>query len=653
MGQVYVVEDLESPAQDRRALKRLRADLAAARSTIDMFMEEARIAAAVEHPNVVHTLDVGEDAAGPYLVMELVDGFTVGDWIRDHAERGRVTPLLLVVEVGRQAATGLRAAHDSCDASGQALSVVHRDISPQNILIDASGVVKVADFGIARAVGRATETTTGVLKGKVGYMPPEQLRFMPLDARADIFSLGVVLFELATGARLYTGASPSEALRRTLDEPPPDLGEHRSDAPPPLVDLLMRMLAKSPEHRPGSASEVVTQLEACLQGISGESSASEELAEYGRDNLRGIDVESRMTPIVSSATDAGPDADTRVDGSHSMVEPRRSRVGLWALGVGVAALGGWGLWTAREVDPAPSPTAAVTPEVTGRIVPSELAPKWVTPNSIAWAWRVQGTAADFARYELAISPRREDAESFAPASLLDPAEIPELDHFELPRMHTPTPVLSALTLGLEPSTVYYARLRATDIHGVVQATPVVAAKTAVASARSVELFVDGPAPSVVRPPCFERVSPSVPDASPHLSYEVACRSNGEGTCGPSDETRFCWENLVLGGIDVDIGKHVPSIVHSGYVEFELSMVESQPAAYGEVTLQTANGRFRVAPIALRSGPASRRFQVPFSAFEADGRALEVVDVAALEEFWVGGSFTRGGTVRLGQVRLRL
>ncbi len=153
---------------------------------------------------------------------------------------------------------------------GTVLRLVHRDVSPQNVLIGFDGSVRVTDFGIAKALGNASQTNAGVLKGNMGYLSPEQLRFEEPDRRSDIFSLGVTLYELLSGARLYPNTDGFDGTRRILSEPPPDIGEVRNDVPPELVELLFEMLAKDRQARPATALEIAGRLEAILAPLIAE-----------------------------------------------------------------------------------------------------------------------------------------------------------------------------------------------------------------------------------------------------------------------------------------------------------------------------------------------------------------------------------------------
>ena len=264
MGSVELAIKQENNFRRLYAVKRLHPHLRTDPQFEAMFMEEARIAGLIQHPNVVAVTDVGRDESGPFLVMDFVDGVTLNTLVHAPPER---MPLQIGIRIGIEIAKGLDAAHSLTTHDGFALNLVHRDLSPHNVLVGFDGSVRITDFGIAKALGSEIKTSTGVLKGKVSYMSPEQLRFEEIDARSDLFSLGVLLFELLTGERLYRNDSTMQGARKILSEAPPDLGEERDDAPPELVALMFRLLAKDPAKRPGAAAEVVASLEEILSEL--------------------------------------------------------------------------------------------------------------------------------------------------------------------------------------------------------------------------------------------------------------------------------------------------------------------------------------------------------------------------------------------------
>jgi serine/threonine-protein kinase len=245
------------------AVKRLHPHLVEDDDVRAMFVDEARVAGLVRHANVVSVLDVGDDARGPFLVMDYIEGLDLATILKHHHGRGELLPLQICTKIIAQAAHGLEAAHSLKQADGAPLGLVHRDVSPQNVLVGFDGVVRITDFGIARAVGRSSKlTAVGLVKGKTGYVSPEQLRYEEADARSDLFALGVVLFELCSGRRLYQDVNGAPAAPRILTEPPPDLGDERDDVPPALTELIFTLLAKDRDDRPASAAEVARRLEA-------------------------------------------------------------------------------------------------------------------------------------------------------------------------------------------------------------------------------------------------------------------------------------------------------------------------------------------------------------------------------------------------------
>ncbi len=265
MGRVDLAVRREGNFERLFAVKRLKDEFANETDVREMFLDEARIAGLVRHPNVVSVTDVGEDAKGPFLVMQYVEGITAGELISKR--EAQPLPMEVVLKIMIHAAEGLHAAHELCAADGTALQLVHRDVSPQNIMVGFDGVSLVTDFGIAKAMGRTSKTSTGVLKGKLGYLAPEQLRFEEPDRRADLFALGVVLFELLTARRLYKSREGTDGPRRILTEPPPDLADFRDDVGPELVELSFELLAKRREDRPADAKIVSRRLEAILANV--------------------------------------------------------------------------------------------------------------------------------------------------------------------------------------------------------------------------------------------------------------------------------------------------------------------------------------------------------------------------------------------------
>ncbi len=227
----------------------------------EMFREEARVGRLLGHANVVEMFDAGELDGVPYIAFELVDGITLAHLDRLH-EPGPL-PVPVVVEVAQEIARALAYAHELRGEDGQPLGLVHRDMSPQNVLIARDGRVKLADFGIARFAGRAHETQAGLIKGKMRYLAPEQFQMVPLDGRTDLFSLGVVMAELLTGRTLFPASifvvQNASALLRDR------LGAAR--VPPDLIELIVRMAAERREDRPDRAAVVARALGTVRAGL--------------------------------------------------------------------------------------------------------------------------------------------------------------------------------------------------------------------------------------------------------------------------------------------------------------------------------------------------------------------------------------------------
>jgi serine/threonine-protein kinase len=230
-----------------------------------MFMEEAQLASQIHHPNVVQTLELGEHEGMLYLVMEWVDGEPLHRIMAQAAEQGGL-PLAIAVNLIGQACEGLQAAHDARDENGALLGVVHRDVSPQNLLVSYSGTAKLVDFGIAKVTAKSSGLTqAGEVKGKFAYMAPEQVRGQVVDARTDLFSLGILLYAITTGKHPFRGAHLSETLQNICSATPaPPPSSFLPDYPSELEAVVLKALAKQPEHRFASAPEMLAALHQAL-----------------------------------------------------------------------------------------------------------------------------------------------------------------------------------------------------------------------------------------------------------------------------------------------------------------------------------------------------------------------------------------------------
>jgi serine/threonine-protein kinase len=245
-----------------------------------MFLEEAQLASQIHHPNVVGTLDLGEHEGVLYLVMEWVEGEPLSSVIAKAAASGGV-PLAIGVNLIGQACQGLSAAHDLHDDNGALLGLVHRDVSPQNLLVTYSGTAKLVDFGIAKATSKASGLTeAGEIKGKFSYMAPEQVRGLALDCRTDLFALGILLYAITTGRHPFRGEHPAQTVQNICsDRPPTPPSAFMSDYPPALEQVVLKALAKDPDQRFANANAMLTALEQAMPGPL-EASFEKQVAEY-------------------------------------------------------------------------------------------------------------------------------------------------------------------------------------------------------------------------------------------------------------------------------------------------------------------------------------------------------------------------------------
>lgn len=265
MGKIYLAF-LPGPAGIEKLLviKRLHGHLTEDKALVESFLDEAKLSMAINHPNVVHTFDVGELDKRFFMVMEYVEGQNLGVLLRT-AKRANHYPSSeiwagLFVEV----LDGLHAAHIATDARGRPFNIIHRDVSPQNIIVGYDGIPKLVDFGIAKAAMRINQTDAGVLKGKYAYMSPEQCQTNELDPRSDIFSAGIVLWEMLAGRRLYKSDHVLRSVERIVKEKPVPPSDINPEANPIFNSVVIKALQKDPKDRFQTAEEFRDALDECL-----------------------------------------------------------------------------------------------------------------------------------------------------------------------------------------------------------------------------------------------------------------------------------------------------------------------------------------------------------------------------------------------------
>jgi len=248
-------------------VKRLLPDLADDRNFAGMFLDEARLAVALSHPHIVQVFDVGEDDGSIFYTMEFMHGRDLRMVVQRAARAGVRVPLGVACSVVLAMCEALEYAHELKGAGGEALGIVHRDVSPHNVFVRYDGVVKVLDFGIAKAANRVDRTATGVLKGKFGYMSPEQCLAQPLDRRSDVYCIAVVLYELTTGRRLFSGNSEYEILKQVVETDPSPPTRHEPGYPSELEAVVLCGLVRDRAARYASAALLGGDLESAARQL--------------------------------------------------------------------------------------------------------------------------------------------------------------------------------------------------------------------------------------------------------------------------------------------------------------------------------------------------------------------------------------------------
>lgn len=276
MADVYLAVSQSSGGGLSRlaVIKRLRTDLVRdeeddrdgdkAEHFTKMFWDEAKLSMLLNHANVVQTFDVCEENGSLYLVMEYIEGPSLNRVQRELVKRGRKLPAKLAARIVSDVLAGLHYAHELKDYTGAKLNIVHRDVSPQNVIVGYDGAIKLVDFGIAKAAFRSTETRAGTMKGKARYMPPEQIVGKAVDRRADVYSAGVILWELLAQRKLVSGANMVEQLVAAVKATPPRLSTIVSDVDPELDAIVHKALAREPGDRFETAADMREALVACM-----------------------------------------------------------------------------------------------------------------------------------------------------------------------------------------------------------------------------------------------------------------------------------------------------------------------------------------------------------------------------------------------------
>jgi serine/threonine protein kinase len=248
----------------RVAIKRILPHLSQHKKFVTMFLDEAKLAMNLSHANVVQTFEVGESNNTYYIVMEYIEGTSLRNILDTYKERRKSIDLGVAVYMVMEAAKGLHYAHQAKDAQGNPLNLVHRDVSPPNILVSKQGEIKVVDFGLAKAASQLEETEPGVIKGKFSYLAPETVMGLEIDARVDVFALGIILYELLTGRRLFYGADDMETIKLVEKCYIPRISALNPEIPLALENCLIKALARDRNRRYKSADEFLDDLNSVL-----------------------------------------------------------------------------------------------------------------------------------------------------------------------------------------------------------------------------------------------------------------------------------------------------------------------------------------------------------------------------------------------------
>ncbi len=362
MGSVLLAlaEDPKGGTRPRPvALKQMHAHLAEDPRMIEMFVDEARLASRLSHPNIVRVNDVEMINDDVVLVMDFIEGVPLSSLLRKLRDDERPMPLPIARRIVHDVLLGLHAAHELRDPSGTSLGVIHRDVSPQNVLLGVDGIARITDFGVAKARGRLASTQAdGSVKGKLQYLAPEQIYRKPLDRRVDVFSAGIVLWECLAGRKLFAGESEGETLARIINEPILPPSTDRFEVPLDLDETCLRALERDPKRRYATAQEFAAALEG--GPLADRSELAALVCEAGAETIaahRALLEGKKPTSSVVSGTD--PSLTPFATTSEAPLRKRRSFVGVF-IAVAVGAIAG-GALTSYGVRTSSSATTAAVP----------------------------------------------------------------------------------------------------------------------------------------------------------------------------------------------------------------------------------------------------------------------------------------------------
>jgi serine/threonine-protein kinase len=290
------------------AIKSLHPQFARDPEFVESFLDEARLASRIQHPNVVSTVDVVTTEGEVFLVMEYVAGESLAKLVRSALKKGMEIPPSVALSVLAGMLHGLHATHEARNEKREPMNIVHRDVSPQNVLVGLDGIARVLDFGVAKAAMRAQATRDGQMKGKLSYMSPEQLNSREVDRRTDVFAAGIVAWECLVGRRLFAGSDPGEVLAKVLTLDIPSPRDVSLSVPEPISNAIMRALEREPDKRWATARDFAICLEQSGAMAAGHR-VGEWVEEHATDALR--ERQRRVTAVESATIDLALDPATQ------------------------------------------------------------------------------------------------------------------------------------------------------------------------------------------------------------------------------------------------------------------------------------------------------------------------------------------------------
>jgi len=365
MAEIFLARQRSSHAGTSRTLviKRVLPHVSDDERFVQMFLDEARLAMKLTHPNIAHIYEFGQVGGNYFIAMEWIDGVPLGRLIKTARKQYGAVPPGISARVIATTAEALEYAHTSRDDNGRPLNVIHRDVSPQNIMVSYQGVVKLLDFGIAKAESHLAKTSDGQVKGKFAYMSPEQCRGEQIDGRSDVFALGICLYEALTARNLYKRNTEYETFRAIIEAPVPSAREKNPDVPAALDRILMTALAKEPDDRYPTAGAFQRALEGWLaetRQVINASTTSQLMGLLFADDIQtGPSVEP--VPFGGGTLEAD-------DVMSASPEPDRSVLPIAFLGALVVllsiALAAGGIWVFTRPEPLPEIIAIPSPSPT-------------------------------------------------------------------------------------------------------------------------------------------------------------------------------------------------------------------------------------------------------------------------------------------------